>query len=162
MAKPSKKKTTDDANERVISENRKARHNFLVLDALECGIVLVGSEVKSLREGRISLEEAYARVKETEVWLIGCDIPEYTDASRFNHKPKRPRKLLLHRREVKRFAELATQKGLTLVPLRLYFKAGKAKVLLGLCRGKAKHDKRQAMKSAEAKREIARQMLRKR
>jgi SsrA-binding protein len=162
MAKSPKKNASDDANERVISENRKARHNFLVLDALECGIVLVGSEVKSLREGRISLEEAYARVKESEVWLIGCDIPEYTDASRFNHKPKRPRKLLLHRREVKRFAELATQKGLTLVPLRLYFKAGKAKVLLGLCKGKAKHDKRQAMKSAEAKREIARQMLRKR
>src|SRR6516165_7603815 len=161
MAKSPKKKDTDDANERVISENRKARHNFLVLDALECGLVLVGSEVKSLREGRISLEEAYARVKETEVWLIGCDIPEYTDASRFNHKPKRARKLLLHRREIKRFAELATQKGLTLVPLRLYFKEGKAKVLLGLCKGKAKHDKRQAMKSAEAKREIARQMLRK-
>jgi SsrA-binding protein len=161
MAKSPKKKDTDDANERVISENRKARHNFLVLDALECGLVLVGSEVKSLREGRISLEEAYARVKESEVWLIGCDIPEYTDASRFNHKPKRPRKLLLHRREVKRFAELASQKGLTLVPLRLYFKEGKAKVLLGLCKGKAKHDKRQAMKSAEAKREIARQMLRK-
>ena len=93
--------------------------------------------------------------------MISCDIPEYTDASRFNHKPKRPRKLLLHRREVKRFAEQATQKGLTLVPLRLYFKEGKAKVLLGLCKGKAKHDKRQAMKSAEAKREIARQMLRK-
>ena len=155
MAKTPKKKASDDANQRVISENRKARHNFLVIDALECGIVLVGSEVKSLREGRISLEEAYARVKENEVWLIGCDIPEYTDASRFNHKPKRPRKLLLHRREVKHFAELATQKGLTLVPLRLYFKEGKAKVLLGLCKGKAKHDKRQAMKSAEAKREIA-------
>ncbi len=162
MAKSPKQKTADDANERVISENRKARHNFLVLDALECGLILQGSEVKSLREGRISLEEAYARVKDTEVWLIGCDISEYTEASRFNHKPKRPRKLLLHRREIKRFAELATQKGLTLVPLRIYFKSGKAKVLLGLCKGKAKHDKRQAMKSAEAKREIARQMLRKR
>lgn len=162
MAKSPRKKAADDANERVISENRKARHNFLVLDALECGLVLQGSEVKSLREGRISLEEAYARVTASEVWLIGCDIPEYTDASRFNHKPKRPRKLLLHRREIKRFAELATQKGLTLVPLRLYFKEGTAKVLLGLCKGKAKHDKRQAMKSAEAKREIARQMLKKR
>jgi len=162
MAKSPKKKSSDDANERVISENRKARHNFLVLDALECGIALQGSEVKSLREGRISLEEAYARVKDTEVWLIGCDIPEYTDASRFNHKPKRPRKLLLHRREIKRFADLATQKGLTLVPLRLFFKQGNAKVLLGLCKGKAKHDKRQAMKTAEAKREIARQMLKKR
>jgi SsrA-binding protein len=108
------------------------------------------------------LDESYARVKDAEVWLIGCDIPEYTDASRFNHKPKRPRKLLLHRREIKRFAEQASEKGLTLVPLRLYFKEGKAKLLLGLCKGKAKHDKRQAMKSAEAKREIARQMMKRR
>ncbi len=162
MAKSSKKKTADDPNERVISENRKAQHNYLVLDALECGVVLQGSEVKSLREGRISLEEAYARVKEGEVWLIGCDIPEYIDASRFNHRPKRPRKLLMHRREVKRFAQQAMEKGLALVPLRLYFKEGKAKLLLGLCKGKAKHDKRQAMKTAEAKREIARQMLKRR
>jgi SsrA-binding protein len=163
MAKSSsKKKTSDDPNERVVSNNRKAQHNYLVLDALECGVVLQGSEVKSLREGRISLEEAYARVKDDEVWLIGCDIPEYIDASRFNHRPKRPRKLLMHRREVRRFADLAMQKGLTLVPLKLYFKAGKAKLLLGLCKGKAKHDKRQAMKTAEAKREIARQMLKRR
>jgi SsrA-binding protein len=161
MAKPKKKKN-DDPNERVITENRKALHNFTVLDALECGIALVGSEVKSLREGRISLEESYGRVKEGEVWLIGCDIPEYIDANQFNHKPKRPRKLLLHRREIGKFADKADEKGMTLVPLKLYFKEGKAKVLLGLCKGKATHDKRQAMKSAEAKREIARAMLRKR
>ena len=144
MAKSGKKKATDDPNERVITENRKARHNYTVLDALECGIALVGSEVKSLRDGRISLEESYGRVKDDEVWLIGCDIPEYIDANQFNHKPKRPRKLLLHRREVRRFADKADEKGMTLVPLRLYFKAGKAKVLLGLCKGNAKHDKRQA------------------
>jgi SsrA-binding protein len=162
MAKSSKKKPAADSNERVICQNRKAQHNYQVLESMECGVILVGSEVKSLREGRISLDESYARVKDNEVWLIGCDIPEYTDASRFNHKPKRPRKLLLHRREIKRFAERATEKGLTLVPLRLYFTAGKAKLLLGLCKGKAKHDKRQAMKSAEAKREIARQMLKRR
>jgi SsrA-binding protein len=160
MAKSSKKKKTDDANERLVSENRKALHNYLVLDSLECGIVLVGSEVKSIREGRISLDEAYGRVKDAELWLINCDIPEYFDASRFNHRPKRPRKLLLHRREIKRFAQRAMEKGLTLVPLRLYLKEGRVKLLMGLCRGKAKHDKRQAMKSAEAKRDMARAMMR--
>jgi SsrA-binding protein len=120
----------------------------------------VGSEVKSLRQGRISLEEAYARVKDAEVWLVGCDIPEYADANRFNHKPKRPRKLLLHRREIKRFAQRAFEKGLTLVPLRLYFNQGVAKVLLGLCRGKQKHDKRETMRKAEAQREMQRQIRR--
>jgi SsrA-binding protein len=120
----------------------------------------VGSEVKSLRQGRISLEEAYARVKDTEVWLVGCDIPEYADANRFNHRPKRPRKLLLHRREIKRFAQRAFEKGLTLVPLRLYFNQGVAKVLLGLCRGKQKHDKRETMRKTEAQREMQRQIRR--
>jgi SsrA-binding protein len=142
----------------VISENRKARHNFLVLDTLECGIMLAGSEVKSLREGKISLDEAYGRVKEDEVWLVGCDIAEYSDASHFNHQPRRQRKLLLHRREIKRFALRAYEKGLTLVPLRMYFKGGRAKVLMGICRGKQRHDKRQAMKKAEAARSIRRQM----
>ncbi len=144
----------------MISENRKAQHNYAVLDSLECGIILVGSEVKSLREGKISLEEAYARIKDDEVWLVGCDIPEYIDANRFNHRPKRVRKLLLHRREVKRFAHRAYEKGLTLVPLKMYFKRGIAKVLLGICRGKQVHDKRQAMKKAEAQRSIARSMQR--
>jgi len=146
----------------VICQNRKARHNYFVLDTLECGLVLVGSEVKSLRVGRVSLEEAYARVKDDEVWLIGCDIAEYTEANRFNHNPKRPRKLLLHRREIKRFAHRAYEKGLTLVPLEMRFRRGLAKVVLGICRGKQRHDKREAMKSAEAKREIARQMVRRR
>ncbi|MGD0382768.1 MAG: SsrA-binding protein SmpB, partial [Thermoguttaceae bacterium] len=120
------------------------------------------SEVKSLRKGHVSLEEAYARVKENEVWLIGCDIPEYTEANQFNHQPKRPRKLLMHRREIKRFAALAFQKGLTLVPLKMYFKEGRAKVLLGLCKGKQKQDKREAMKKAEVQRDLRRQMYRRR
>jgi SsrA-binding protein len=120
----------------------------------------VGSEVKSLREGRVSLEEAYGRVKDREVWLVGCDIPEYFEAGQFNHRPKRPRKILIHRREIKRFAQRALEKGLTLVPLKLYFKRGNAKVLLGLCRGKQAHDKRQSMRKAEATREMARQMRR--
>ncbi len=159
-ARPSKKPLPEKDNERVVSQNRKARHNYDVLDSLECGIVLVGSEVKTLREGRVSIEEAYGRMKDNEVWLMGCDIPEYPQANRFNHPPKRPRKLLLHRREVERFAKQAYQKGLTLVPLKLYFKNGKAKLLLGLCRGKKLHDKRQTLKKAEASRQIERAMRR--
>ena len=122
--------------------------------------MLVGSEVKSLREGNVSLAEAYGRVKNDEVWLIGCDIAEYTEANRFNHEPRRPRKLLLHRREIKRFAYRAYEKGLTLVPLRMYFKEGKAKILLGICKGRQHHDKREAMKKAEARREMQRQIYR--
>jgi SsrA-binding protein len=133
-----------------------------VLDTLECGLVLLGSEVKSVRAGRVSLDEAYGRVKNDEVWLIGCDIAEYAQANRFNHPPRRPRKLLMHRREIKRFAAQAYQKGLTLVPLRMYLKRGIVKVLLGLCRGKQAHDKRQAMKKAEAERAIRRQLYRRR
>lgn len=131
-----------------------------MLDTLECGIALVGSEVKSLRAGTVSLAEAYGRVKEDEVWLVGCDIAEYVEASRFNHNPKRPRKLLMHRREIRRFAYQAYEQGLTLVPLRMYFKRGRAKVLLGICRGRKHHDKREAMKKAEAQREMARQVYR--
>jgi SsrA-binding protein len=148
---------------RVIAENRKARHRYAVLETLECGVALVGSEVKSLRDGKVSLDEAYGRVKEGEVWLVGCDIPEYPNATLWNHEPKRHRKLLMHRREVDRFAGRAKEKGLTLVPLRLYFnERGVAKVLLGLCRGKQVHDKREALKKAVLRREIDRAMRRKR
>jgi SsrA-binding protein len=142
------------ANERLIAQNRKARHNYTVLDTLECGIALVGSEVKSLRAGSVSLAEAYGRVRNDELWLIGCNIQEYVEANRFNHDPRRPRKLLLHRREIRRFAQQAYQKGFTLVPLKMYFKRGRAKVLIGLCRGRQKHDKREAMKKAQARRDI--------
>ena len=156
--KRSKKKASDREhdNERLVAQNRKARHNYQVLDTLECGIMLVGSEVKSLREGRVSLDESYGRVRDGEVWLLGCDIPEYVEANRFNHKPRRARKLLLHRREIRRFAAQAYQQGLTLIPLKMYFKGGRAKVLLGVCRGRQKHDKREAMKKAEARRDIQR------
>lgn len=159
---PKKRPDKEHDNQRVISENRRARHEYHILDTLECGIVLLGSEVKTLREGRVSIEEAYARVKDGEVWLLGCDIPEYPQASRFNHPPRRPRKLLLHRREIKRFAHRAFERGLTLVPLRLYFKSGRAKVLLGLCRGKQLHDKRESLKKAQAQRDIQRAMRRRR
>jgi SsrA-binding protein len=144
---------------KLITENRKARHKFEVLDTLECGLALAGSEVKSLRAGHISLEEAYGRVREGEIWLIGCDIPEYPQASIWNHEPKRPRKMLIHRREMRKFANQAHEKGLTLVPLKLYFnERGVAKVLLGLCRGKQLHDKREAMKKADSQRDLARLM----
>lgn len=164
IAKSSKKKAAETANpnEKVISHNRKARHNYIVLDSLECGIVLVGSEVKSLRAGHVSIDEAYAKVKGDDVWLLGCDIAEYFEANRFNHQPKRPRKLLMHRREVKRFAERAKEKGLTLVPLEMHFKRGYAKVVLGICRGKQQHDKRDAMKKAQVKRDIQRLMMHRR
>ena len=131
-----------------------------MLDTLECGIVLVGSEVKSLRTGRLSLDESYGRMKNDEVWLIGCDIQEYTFANRQNHDPRRPRKLLLHRREIKKFAMQAYEQNLTLVPLKMYFKGGRAKVLLGLCRGRKRYDKREALKKKDMKRDIQRAMRR--
>ena len=133
----------------------------MVLDTLECGIVLVGSEVKSLRTGTLSLDEAYGRVDKGEVWLVGANIPEYVFLHALNHEPKRPRKLLLHRREIKKFAGQAYEKGLTLVPLKMYFKDGRAKVLLGICSGKKKHDKRESVKKTRCRRDIDRAMRRK-
>jgi SsrA-binding protein len=159
--KGGKKAGADDKNERVIAENRKARHNYLVLDTLECGIALVGSEVKSLRSGQLSLDEAYARVEGEEVWLVGANISEYPYSHALNHVPKRRRKLLMHRREINKFAGQAFEKGLTLVPLKLYFKAGRAKVLLGICKGKQKHDKRESLKKRDSQRDIDRAMRRK-
>jgi SsrA-binding protein len=138
----------------VVAENRKARHEYEIIDTLECGIVLVGSEVKSLRAGRMSLDEAYGRVDRGEVWLVGCDIPEYDKANQLNHVPKRRRKLLLHRREIHRFAGQAFDKGLTLVPLKMYFKNGRVKLLMGVGRGRKAHDKREKLKAASARRDI--------
>ena len=149
-----KAKADDKPAEKVVAENRKARHEYEILDTLECGIALVGSEVKSLRVGRMSLDEAYGRVEGEEVWLLGCDIPEYEKANQLNHKPKRPRKLLLHRREIKKFAGMAFEKGLTLVPLKMYFKHGRVKLLLGVGRGRKAHDKREKLKAATASRDI--------
>ncbi|MEX0669047.1 MAG: SsrA-binding protein SmpB [Pirellulales bacterium] len=152
--KPAKKSGDEKPAERVVAENRKARHDFEIIDTLECGIALVGSEVKSLRGGRMSIEEAYGRVDGNEVWLLGCDIPEYEKANQLNHKPKRPRKLLLHRREITKFAGHAFEKGMTLVPLKMYFKDGRVKVLLGIGRGRKAHDKRQKLKADTARRDI--------
>ena len=155
MARAKKK---DEAEEgvKLVCRNRRAFHEYAVSDRLECGIVLTGTEVKSLREGSASLEDAYAKIEDGELWLIGSDIPEYAMGNRMNHKPKRPRKLLLHRREIAKFAGKASERGFTLVPLRLYFKRGRAKVELAVARGKHLHDKRQDQKKAEAQREIRR------
>ena len=144
----------------MIANNRKARHDYHVLETLECGIVLTGSEVKSLRNGQLSLEEAYARVDQGEVWLLGCNIQEYSFAHQQNHVPKRRRKLLLHRREIRKFAAQAYEKNLTLVPLKMYFKRGRAKVLLGVCRGKKQFDKRETLKKKDMQRDIDRAIRR--
>ncbi|MBQ2822090.1 MAG: SsrA-binding protein SmpB [Thermoguttaceae bacterium] len=144
----------------MVCENRKARHDYEILDTLECGIVLVGSEVKSLREGRCSLAESYAKTKNDEIWLIGCDIQEYLEANRLNHEPKRPRKLLLHRSEIRRCLTRTAAKGFTLIPLKVYFRKHYAKVLLGICQGKQEHDKRNALRKADADRRIKLNMLR--
>jgi SsrA-binding protein len=157
----SKKKRRSDKSgkggNRPVAENRKARHKFEVMDTLECGIALVGSEVKSLRAGKISLDESYGRVRDGEVWLVGCDIAEYAHGTVWNHDPRRARKLLLQKRQIKKFAGQAHEKGLTLVPLKVYFnERGIAKVLMGLCRGRKLHDKREAIKKADVKRDIER------
>src|SRR5258708_3815064 len=120
------------------------------VDRLECGVVLCGTEVKSLRAGFANLEDAYGTIDDGEVWLLGCEIPEYEMGNRLNHKPKRPRKLLLHRREIARFAGKATQHGFTLVPLKVYFKDGRAKAELAVARGNEMHDNGEAQKKHEA------------
>ena len=158
----SSKKHQEAEGEKLICRNKRAFHEYHVEDRIECGIVLTGTEVKSLREGQTSLEDAYARVEDGEVWLIGADIPEYSMGNRLNHKPKRPRKLLLHRREIAKFVGKASQRGFTLVPLRMYFKSGRAKVELAVARGKQLHDKRQALKETDARRDIQRAMSRNR
>lgn len=155
-----KKKPVDKEhdNERVVVQNRRAKFEYEIVDSLECGIMLCGSEVKSLRRGQCVLDDAYGRVSEGEVWLMQCEIPEYTEANRFNHKPRRPRKLLLHRREIMKFAGKAYDTGFTLVPLSVYFKEGRAKILIGIGKGRKTHDKREHVKTREAKREIDRAM----
>ena len=156
MARGAKK--GEDDGLKVICRNKRAFHEYEIHERLECGLVLTGTEVKSLRDGHSSLEDAYARLDGGEVWMIGSDIPEYAMGNKMNHKPKRPRKLLLHRREIAKFAGKASQRGFTLVPLKIYFKGSHAKVELAVARGKQLHDKRQSQKKADAQREIRRAM----
>lgn len=156
--KKTDKKNADDQSQ-VICENRKARHKYEILQQVECGVMLIGSEVKSLREGQISLNEAYVRVENRELWLIGADIAEYRQASFWNHKPKRSRKLLVHRRELDKLSTKAFERGLTLIPLRMYFNArGIVKVMVAVGRGKNLHDKRQTLKDADNQRRLSREI----
>jgi len=143
---------------KVVVSNRKARHDYHILDTYEAGLVLTGTEVKSLRAGRASLVDGYAVVKDGEVWLQGVHIPEYTEGTWTNHEPRRPRKLLLHRQEIVRLIGKTKETGHTLVPLSLYFTDGKAKVEIALARGKRQHDKRQALAEKQATREMSRQI----
>jgi SsrA-binding protein len=145
-----------DQGDRVITRNKKARHNYFVEDSYEAGIILVGSEVKSLREGRISLTDAYGRFQDGELWLVKAHISTYKQANQQNHEPERPRKLLMHKRELRRLLGKVTESGCTLIPLSLYFKDGRVKVEIGLCRGKKLYDKRQSLRQKEAAREIER------
>lgn len=148
------------ARVRDIAVNRKARHDFHIEETVEAGIALVGSEVKALREGKANLKDSHARVERGEVWLLNLHISPYGPASRFGHDPLRPRKLLLHRREIDRIAGKLAEQGLTLVPLSIYFKDGKAKVELGLGRGRRTVDKRHAIREREQKREMERALRR--
>lgn len=142
--------------ERVIADNRKARHDYHIEDTLEAGIVLTGTEVKSLRLGRVSLRESYAEIRSREAWLVNAHISPYEQGNRFNHEPRRPRKLLLHKRELTRLAGLVAQRGYTLVPLRIYWLGGRAKVQLALARGKREYDKRRDIAKREVERDMAR------
>jgi SsrA-binding protein len=143
---------------RVIASNRRARHDYEVLETVECGLVLQGSEVKSLRAGRISLQDSYARITDGEAWLYGVHIPPYASANGFGaHEPDRRRKLLLHRRQIDEWMGRVQQQSLTLVPLSLYFKDGRAKVELALAKGRRHYDKRRAIAERDAGREAARE-----
>lgn len=140
----------------IIARNRKARHDFEILEEIEAGIVLAGAEVKSLREGRASFTDSYARVEDAEVWLFNLHITPYESAQFDVPDPKRPRKLLLHRRQIKKLRGLTAEAGLTLVPLDLHFRRGYAKVMLGVARGRTRYDKREALKRKQAGREVDR------
>ena len=145
----------DDA-ERVVAQNRRARHDYFILDTFEAGLVLTGTEVKSLRAGKASLGEAYATVENGEAWVVQMHIPPYEQGNRWNPDPVRARKLLLHRREIEKLESAVAQKGQTVVPLKLYFSRGRAKLLIGIAKGKKLHDKRHAIAERDSKREMER------
>ena len=160
MAGPKKKDATKD---RVVAQNRKARHDYTILETFECGLVLKGTEVKVLRDGKAQLREAYARVRDGEAWLLQMHIPPYANAAAFvGHDPDRERKLLLHRRQINELAERTSREALTLVPLSIYFKEGKAKVELGLAKGRRRYDKRQAIAERDAGRDADRAVVQRR
>jgi len=143
-------------NVKIIATNRKARHDYHIDDTIEAGLVLTGTEIKSIRAGQVNLRDSYAVVRGNELWLLSMHIAPYKQASYANHEPRRDRKLLLHRREINRLIGKLQEKGLTLVPLKLYLRNSRAKVELGLARGKKTYDKRQAMRERDDRRQIDR------
>jgi SsrA-binding protein len=144
----------DGPGDRTISTNRRARHEYEILETIEAGLVLRGTEVKSLRAAGVTFKDSYATIRNGEAWLLGCHINPYSHGTDANHDPERDRKLLLHRREIARLSSRIAERGLTLVPLRLYFKGGRAKIELGLGRGKKLHDKRSTLRERDVKREM--------
>jgi SsrA-binding protein len=142
----------------TVALNRKARHEFTIDDTFEAGLVLTGTEIKSIRAGKANISNAYARIERGEAWLIGADIAPFEGGNRYNHEPKRTRKLLLHRRQIDELLGRAKAKGQTIVPMRLYIIRGKAKIELGLARGKQLHDKRRDIADRDSKRDVARQL----
>jgi SsrA-binding protein len=151
---------TEEERLKFIQRNKKAFFNYEISEKLEAGLVLSGSEVKSIRDGKVTIHDAYARIKNGEVWVVGMDVALYPQAGPYNnHEPRRARKLLLHRSEIRRLIGKTKEKGLTLVPLALYFKDGLAKLQIGLARGKKKYDKRESIKNREAKRDLRRRMM---
>jgi len=147
---------------KIIARNKRARHDYTIEEVVEAGLVLTGTEVKSLRAGRASLTDGFGVITDSEAWLHGVHIPVYTQGTWTNHEPRRTRKLLLHRKEIERLARSTQERGLTLVPLSLYFKDGKAKIELGLARGKRSYDKRQDLAKRDAAREVERELRRRR
>ena len=151
-----------ETGRKIVAQNRKARHDYAIDDVFEAGLVLQGTEVKSLREGRASLADGFAQISDGEAWLHNVHIPEYTEGTWTNHTPRRIRKLLLHRKEIDRLASATRERGLTIVPLSLYFKDGRAKVELALARGKRTYDKRHDLAERDAAREVDRALRRRR
>lgn len=149
-----KNQAAADPNSRVVCQNRRARHDYEIIDELECGMVLTGSEVKSIRDNKISIEESFARVENGEVWLHNCDVAEYPQATYMNHERRRSRKLLLSRHEIRKFAEGAEHSGMTLVPLDVHFSSGRIKLQLAIAKGRKQHDKRNALKKRDAEKAI--------
>ena len=143
---------------KVVATNRKARFEYFLLEHYEAGLSLQGSEIKSIRAGQVSLAEAYVRVEGRQAWLMEAHIAPYAQANRYNHEPKRPRRLLLHRKELRELWDAVRQKGVTIVPTRVYLKEGRAKLEIAIAKGKKLHDKRQAIAQREAEREMERQM----
>lgn len=160
MAKMKQKRAAESAKTNLSPtiDNRRARFEYHILESIEAGLALTGTEIKSIRAGGVSLNEAYARMRDGELWLMSMHVPPYKEGSFSNHEPLRPRKLLLHKEQIERLSSRVAEKGLTLVPLRMYFTRGRVKVEVGLARGKKIWDKRQATAERDAKRDLAREM----